>query len=85
VLELLHSPFHKDRPETYQTLIEYLRSDRLPVRELARWHLDRLAPAGRSIAFDAAAPAEERAQAVKKWKELVPEGQLPPPPKREGK
>jgi hypothetical protein len=85
VLQLLHSPFQRDRAETYQTLIEYLRSDKLAVRELARWHLDRLAPAGRSIGYDAAAPAAERESAVKKWKELIPDGQLPPKPKAEGK
>jgi hypothetical protein len=85
VLQLLHTPFQRDKAETYQTLIEYLRSERLPVRELARWHLYRLAPVGRSIAFDAGASAEERDKAVKKWQELIPEGQLPPAPKREGK
>ena len=85
VLQLLHSPFQKDRPETYQALIEYLRSDDPAVRELARWHLYRLAPAGRTIAFDAAAPAEERERAVKRWQELIPEGQLPPAPKPDGK
>jgi hypothetical protein len=85
VLQLLHTPFQRDRPETYQTLIEYLRSDKVAVRELARWHLYRMAAAGRSIAFDAAAPAEDRAAAVKKWQELIPEGQLPPRPQPERK
>jgi hypothetical protein len=78
VLQLLHSPFDANLPETYQTLIEYLRSDKPAVRELALWHLERLAPAGRSIAFDPAGSAEERDKGYKKWKELVPDGQLPP-------
>jgi hypothetical protein len=81
LLNLLHTPFNPRAPETYETLIAYLRHDKQPVRELAKWHLDRLAPAGRSIPFDAAAPAEEREKAYKEWKKLIPDGKLPPPPK----
>jgi hypothetical protein len=81
VMQLLHSPFQSDEPETYQTLIDYLRHDKLAVRELARWHLYRLAPAGKEIAYDAAGPAEEREKAYTKWKELIPEGKLPPKPR----
>jgi hypothetical protein len=77
---LLHTPFDPKAPETYETLIAYLRHDKQPVRELAKWHLDRLAPAGRSIPFDAAAPPEEREKAYKEWKKLIPDGKLPPPP-----
>jgi hypothetical protein len=80
VLNLLHTPFDPRAPETYETLIAYLRHDKQPVRELAKWHLDRLAPAGRSIPFDAAAPAEEREKAYKEWKKLIPDGKLPPAP-----
>jgi hypothetical protein len=79
VLNLLHTPFNPRAPETYETLIAYLRHDKQPVRELAKWHLDRLAPAGRSIPFDAAAPPEEREKAYKEWKKLIPDGKLPPP------
>jgi hypothetical protein len=78
VMQLLHSPFNPELPETYQALIEYLRSDKATVRELALWHLERLAPAGRSIAFDPAGSAEERDKGYKKWKDLIPDGQLPP-------
>jgi hypothetical protein len=85
VMQLLHSPFQPDEPETYQTLIDYLRHDNLAVRELARWHLYRLAPAGKDIAYDAAGPAADREKAYNKWKELVPEGKLPPKPKPEQK
>jgi hypothetical protein len=80
VLNLLHTPFDPKAPETYETLIAYLRHDKQPVRELAKWHLDRLAPAGRTIPFDAAAPAAEREKAYKEWKKLIPDGKLPPPP-----
>jgi hypothetical protein len=85
VLQMLHSPFDADRPETYQTLIEYLRSDKVAIRQLAKWHLERLAPAGRPIAFNPAGSEEERTKGYQKWKELIPDGQLPPKRKPEGK
>ena len=84
VLDLLHSPFDPDRPTTYEALIHLLQHSKLAVRELARWHLVRLAPAGKDIAFDPAATEAERDKAVKAWKALIPDGQLPrektPPP-----
>src|SRR5262249_21315856 len=43
----------RDRPAVYELLINLLDSKHLGVRELAHWHLVRLAPAGRDIAFDA--------------------------------
>src|SRR5262249_19353536 len=51
VMELLHSPFDPGQPETYETLIGYLKHGRMSVRELAAWHLYRLAPAGRDIDY----------------------------------
>jgi hypothetical protein len=80
VLQLLHNPFALDRPETYETLIAYLRHSRLAVRELARWHLYRIVPAGRKIAYDAAAAENmaERQKAYEAWKKLIPSGKLPP-------
>jgi hypothetical protein len=83
VLQLLHTfaPPDLARPETYETLIDYLNHEKLSVRELASWHLTRLVPQGRTIGFDAAAPAEQRGRAVAAWRRLIPAGQLPPPPK----
>jgi hypothetical protein len=78
VMQLLHSPFAPDQPETYETLIAYLQHGQLAVRELAHWHLQRLAPVGRDIKYDAAAPEAERTKAVEEWKKLIPRGQLPP-------
>lgn len=80
VLQLLHSPDESERsqPELYETLIAYLQHSKLPIRELARWHLYRLVPAGRDIRFDAAAGEAERGEAVAKWKKLIPDGKLPP-------
>lgn len=75
----------RERPETYQLLIHCLDHSALPVRELAHWHLVRLAPAGKDIGFDAAAPEAQRHAAVGRWQALIPEGQLPPEPKTSGK
>src|SRR5262249_38529324 len=80
VLNLLHTPFDPRAAETYEALIAYWGHDKLRGRELAKWHVGGLAPAGRSIPFDAAAPPEEREKAYKEWKKLIPDGKLPPPP-----
>jgi uncharacterized protein (TIGR03000 family) len=85
VMDLLHSPFSPDQPETYETLIAYLKHRRQVVRELAAWHLYRLAPVGRKIAFDSSAPAAERDKAADKWKKLIPPGELPKEPGDETK
>jgi hypothetical protein len=77
VMQLLHSPFDLDRPETYDALIAYLRHSRLPVRELARWHLYRLVPAGRKIVYDAAASEAERQKGHAEWRKLIPSGTVP--------
>ncbi len=66
-------------PETYETLIAYLRNPRLPIRELARWTLTQVVPAGRRIAFDPAGPPPEQERAFREWKQLIPDGKLPPP------
>lgn len=68
------------RPETYGLLIEYLKHSKLPVRELAHWHLVRLAPAGKGIPYDAAGTEGERDRAYQEWRRLIPEGRLPPRP-----
>jgi hypothetical protein len=82
-IQLLHgfSEEERETPELYSTLISYLKHDKLPVRELVRFHLYRLVPAGKDIPFDAAGSPESRAAAIKKWKALIPDGSLPPKPK----
>jgi hypothetical protein len=84
VLHLLHSYGQKaiEDPLTYEVLIADLQHDKLPIRELAAWHLYRLASAGRDIPYDPAATKEKREETVKRWKQLVPRGELPPAPKR---
>src|SRR5262249_9129256 len=65
-------------PATYEVLIGLLQHSKLPIREMARWHLVRLAPAGKKIAYDAAAAPGKGQQAYEQWRALIPEGQLPP-------
>lgn len=80
IIQLLQSfdEMNLERPETYEMLIAYLDHPNMGAREMAAWHLYRLVPAGRKIAYDPAGSAEERQKAVAQWKELIPEGKLPP-------
>lgn len=84
-LELLHSFGDEDlgKPETYEALIAYLRHARPAIRELAAWQLYRLVPAGKDIAYDPTGSDDERGQAYKAWKTLVPDGKLPEPKKKD--
>jgi hypothetical protein len=77
VLQLLHSPFAAEQPETYETLIAYLKHPRVTVRHLAYWHLQRLVPEDQVIAYDAAAPEADRIRAANAWKKNIPSGHLP--------
>ncbi|MFO0964120.1 MAG: hypothetical protein U0793_00850 [Gemmataceae bacterium] len=68
----------KLEPVTYEILIRLLDHPRLGARELAHWHLVRLAPLETPIPYDAAAPEAERKAAVQRWREMIPAGELPP-------
>jgi hypothetical protein len=72
----------RERPETYETLIEYLRHRKRSIRELARWQLYHWVIAGRDIPYDASASDEDREKAYKAWKKLIPDGKLPPAPEK---
>jgi hypothetical protein len=82
VMQLLHSfgNVAKASPATYETLIEFLTHENAAVRQLAHWHLVRLAPAAK-ITYDPLSSPEELKAAQAKWKELIPTGKLPPKPK----
>lgn len=69
-------------PECYEMLIEYLLHDKQAIRGLAHWHLHRLVPEGRKIKYSALDTKEERSEAHKEWKKLIPDGKLPPHPKK---
>jgi hypothetical protein len=83
VVQLLFGFNDEERaqPATYELLIGDLMHKQLPVRELAYWHLVRLAPTGRDIPYDAAGGEAQRRRAVEQWQALIPEGRLPPRPK----
>lgn len=70
------------QPETYEVLIEYLRHDQASVRSLAAWHLVRLVPAGKGIAFKPNGAKAESEAAYSQWKKLIPSGMLPPMEKK---
>jgi hypothetical protein len=82
ILELLHSFGDEDlaQPETYQMLITFLDHDKLALRGLAYWHLSRLVPAGKKLGYNAFDAKDVREAAVKKWRELIPKGKIPPKP-----
>ncbi len=79
ILQLLFGFSFDDRDDsgTYTVLINYLNHSQLPVRELAHWHLVRLAPLGAAIPYDAAGPKEARLKAYRRWRKLIPEGRVP--------
>ena len=83
VLHLLFGFNAEERgnPDTYSVLLMYLAHKNQAIRALAYWHLVRLAPAGKDIRFDAAAPEAQRREALQRWHTLIPEGRLPPRPK----
>jgi hypothetical protein len=64
-------------PSTYDMLILGLNHGKMPMRALAHWHLVRLVPEGKTIAYDAAAGEAQRKQAIADWRVLIPEGSLP--------
>jgi len=77
VIQLLLGAGELGRPETYQTLINYLQHDKLAVRELADRMLHSLVPQGKGISYDAAGSAEQRGRGQAEWRRLIPEGKLP--------
>jgi hypothetical protein len=83
VLHLLYgfTPEERRNPDTYDVLLDNLKHSRPAVRQLAHWHLVRLAPDGKTIAFDPLAPEAELQRAYEQWRALIPSGKLPPAPK----
>jgi hypothetical protein len=77
------SPDDLRQPETFEVLIEYLKHEQRAVRNLAAWHLVRLAPQGKSIGFKPNGTPEEFDAAYQAWKKLIPSGTLPPAAKKE--
>lgn len=79
VLQLLlgFAPEDLSQPETFEVLIDYLASPKPVVRSLAAWHLVRLAPQGKALAYKPTAADAEARQYQQEWKKIIPPGQLP--------
>jgi hypothetical protein len=87
MLSLLHgfTTEEQAQPETYETLIQYLKNDKLPIRELANWqlaNLPRTAEIARKIPYDPGEGTDQRQRVYEEWKRQVPDGKLPGPPER---
>ncbi len=85
VMQLLFgfSATELQEPETYEVLIDYLTHEKPGIRNLAAWHLVRLVPQGKAIAYKPDGTAAEAVKAQEAWKKIVPAGELPPaPPKK---
>jgi hypothetical protein len=66
-------------PETFQFLLGLMaQEERVSLRELAHWHLLRLAQPVKLPEYNAAWPVEKRRAAVAEVKKLVEDGKLPP-------
>jgi hypothetical protein len=82
ILTLLHSFSAKEagQVKTYETLIGYLNSPKMAIRQLGGWHLyTYLAPQlGEHISYRAWAAPQERAAAQREWQKLLTTGKLPP-------
>jgi hypothetical protein len=80
VLQLLHNFGEADltRTDTFEQLIDYLGSDSPAVRELAYWHLLRLAGSNVAVPFNSTGPEAERKQAIERWRKLLAEGKILP-------
>jgi hypothetical protein len=95
IMVLLHGYSQETRakPETYEQLIEYLVSDKLPIRELASWQLlfmPETLEIAKRIPYDPAGGLDQRTAAHDEWKKYIPDGKLPPkgpitPPKKKDK
>lgn len=85
VLQLLHglADEARHRADSYETLIAYLRSSRVPIRELASSYLYRWVPEARQeLPFDAGGSESQRQAAYEAWSKWLTDGKLPPPPEK---
>jgi hypothetical protein len=78
VVELLmgFSDLERARPELYAALISLLTHDKLAIRGLAYWHLQRLAP-NIEIAFNPIGTKEEWLRSQEAYRKAIPPGKVP--------
>jgi len=67
----------RSRPELYDVLIEYLRHDRAAFRNLAAWHLVRLAPDLQPVPFKTNGSKADFEPVYTMWRALIPAGTAP--------
>jgi hypothetical protein len=89
VLHLLRIPGPEDYADhdTYSIPIDELGSDKVAIRHLAFWHLQRLANKEmkeNQLLFDPVGPQERRDLVQRKWKKLLDDDKLPPKEFRQG-
>lgn len=65
---------------TYEFLFQQLEDPKLAVRELAYWHLAQLDPDGARASMYNPANDQQRDAALRRWKQRLTEGRLPPKP-----
>lgn len=82
LIRLLHgfTPRERARPELYEVLIEYLRHDRAAFRNLAAWHLVRLAPDAPTVPFKTNGSKADFEPVYTMWRTLIPSGTVPREP-----
>jgi hypothetical protein len=80
IMQLLHRFPETARQSlaTLQLLVQYLRSPKAAIRQLAFSELMRLVPEGRSIRYDPAGDSTQREDGYNKWKEVALDKPLPP-------
>jgi hypothetical protein len=66
------------QPETFDVMIEYIRSDSPAIRNLAMWHLVRVVPRGKDIPYKPNGTKADAESSYQAWRKLVPAGSLPP-------
>ncbi|HEV3258305.1 MAG TPA: HEAT repeat domain-containing protein [Gemmataceae bacterium] len=80
IIELLYT-YGKEQlrnPNTWESLVAYLDSPKLAIRELANWQLWQLLPEVQAnIRFDANGDSDQREAAILRWQKIIPPGQLP--------
>ncbi len=81
-VELLHTPGNEqlDSPAFWAYLIDKLKADKVAIRELAFFHLRRWVPQWEKVRYNPTAEPDARLAGYKQWKDLIPDGKLPPNP-----
>jgi hypothetical protein len=84
VVTLLHdfSDVDRKRRETFDVLVNYLTHSKMAIRELAYFHLKRLAYGAKSMPppYDPTWDDTRRKKAADEWRAMIGRGELPPPP-----